>query len=536
MNATTSQPESLPSLRTAVLIVAVLWAALYLPGLGTLQMKGEEARRTMPAMTMIETGNWLVPSVGGESYARKPPLLNWCIALVIQITHRPNEWSARLPSVLAVLLMAQGLLLFLRRLLGAEAALLAAAMYLVNATVIEKGRIAELESFTLATYGLAFLAWFDGEWRGAKFAHWLLAGVCLSLGQLTKGPMPTLLFFYLPVGLHLWRTHRLRELLLPGHLACLALTWLPFLIWSQWMFRELGADNVSAVWSKELVMRVVPEKFSVAEYLGVILRGVLNFLPWALFLPLLWRRSLLEQIPAAQRGLFVAVRRACVIGFVVVGCLPGARARYTVQLLVPLYVLLAWAMTRADLSCWLPGWRRLLQGMLTIAAAGALGVAIYLREGAMTWGIGVALTLMAAALWPRVRRFASVTALALGTAAATALVLGAVWLLIAGLGHRWPSAERQAAREIMAGVPPDQKLCAVRPGYERVLFYLGFNVRYVPGLDALPTNRPLFVFVKQPADRADIRALPGAVALPLTNRLKDRTIELWRLDAPASSR
>ncbi|HEV8185165.1 MAG TPA: hypothetical protein VGP40_04355, partial [Chthoniobacterales bacterium] len=58
-------------------IVLVLWAAIYLPGLGTLQIKGEEGRRILPAITMLQTGNYIVPQVGSDPYFTKPPLVNW---------------------------------------------------------------------------------------------------------------------------------------------------------------------------------------------------------------------------------------------------------------------------------------------------------------------------------------------------------------------------------------------------------------------------------------------------------------------------
>ena len=38
-------------------IVLLCWAAIYLPALGSLEIKGEEGRRILPAVTMLETGN-----------------------------------------------------------------------------------------------------------------------------------------------------------------------------------------------------------------------------------------------------------------------------------------------------------------------------------------------------------------------------------------------------------------------------------------------------------------------------------------------
>jgi 4-amino-4-deoxy-L-arabinose transferase-like glycosyltransferase len=63
-----------------LLIVILVWAALYLPALGSLAIKGEEGRRILPGITMLQTGNYLIPQVGGETYFRKPPLINWLVA------------------------------------------------------------------------------------------------------------------------------------------------------------------------------------------------------------------------------------------------------------------------------------------------------------------------------------------------------------------------------------------------------------------------------------------------------------------------
>src|ERR1700731_503748 len=87
-------------------LVVLCWAAIYLPGLGSLEIKGEEGRRILPAVTMLQTGNYLVPHVGSEPYFRKPPLVNWIVAASFKVTGVRSEWTARLPSALAILAVA----------------------------------------------------------------------------------------------------------------------------------------------------------------------------------------------------------------------------------------------------------------------------------------------------------------------------------------------------------------------------------------------------------------------------------------------
>ena len=79
-------------------LVTLVWGAIYLPRLGSLELKSEEGRRVLPAVTMLQTGNYIVPKVGSEPYLRKPPLVNWLVAGSFKIFGARNEWTARLPG------------------------------------------------------------------------------------------------------------------------------------------------------------------------------------------------------------------------------------------------------------------------------------------------------------------------------------------------------------------------------------------------------------------------------------------------------
>src|SRR3977135_4056780 len=87
----------LTSLR-ACLLVALLWAGIYLPGWGSLQVDHEEPRRALPALHMLASGDWLVPRVGSDPYLRKPPLLNWAIALSCPLSGGPSQNALLLPA------------------------------------------------------------------------------------------------------------------------------------------------------------------------------------------------------------------------------------------------------------------------------------------------------------------------------------------------------------------------------------------------------------------------------------------------------
>jgi 4-amino-4-deoxy-L-arabinose transferase-like glycosyltransferase len=70
---------------SALLIVVAVWVVVYLPALGSLAINGEEGRRILPAIRMLETGDYVVPQVGSNPYFRKPPLVNWLVAASLKI-------------------------------------------------------------------------------------------------------------------------------------------------------------------------------------------------------------------------------------------------------------------------------------------------------------------------------------------------------------------------------------------------------------------------------------------------------------------
>src|SRR5580704_13085480 len=202
----------------ALVFVALLWAGIYLPGLGTLQLQHEEPRRALPGLHMLASGDWLVPRVGSDPYLRKPPLLNWAIALSCKFSGGVSEWAVRLPSVLATFALAVTIVgVAGGRWLGQEGGLLAAIFFLVNFTMIETGRLAELEALYVALTGIGLLLWMAAWMRDASpWRLWLLPAPFLALGMLTKGPMHLIFYYGVTVAVLAYGKN-LRLLLHPAH-------------------------------------------------------------------------------------------------------------------------------------------------------------------------------------------------------------------------------------------------------------------------------------------------------------------------------
>jgi hypothetical protein len=91
------------------------------------------------------------------------------------------------------------------------------------------------------------------------------------------------------------------------------------------------------------------------------------------------------------------------------------------------------------------------------------------------------------------------------------------------------------ARELARFLPPGEPLFAVRSESQRVLFYFGWRVKYLPSLDELPARRPLHVMLRKAEDKADVASDPSAERITSFVGYFNETLELWRLgDVPVA--
>lgn len=371
------------------LLVTLIWALLYLPGLPGPEFKGEEPRRAIVAREMLESGDWLQPHIAGERYEAKPPLFNWLIATSWSIGGRQNEALARLPSALAMLALALTLLAVLQRMVDPQVGLFSALLVLLNPAGLDKGWLAEIDPFYSACFGVSLLAWLLGGRRGG-WGRWLLfagSGLALAAGILAKGPVP-ILWFLLPfwlVGpvaefggrLRLgWREGRLRgwcgalgvevrAVLAPSRwLRVLGEgTWLvlflglglslPWYLWAAGQRGDgaaggaeaAGQGGAAATWRHELLERLRSGGggWNPLGGLKVAGEGLLAFLPWTLLLlPLfvpVWRSRL--QLGRQRERFVVRWSAALALAFLPIALLPGGNGRYLMPLLAPMAMIVA---------------------------------------------------------------------------------------------------------------------------------------------------------------------------------------------------
>jgi len=535
----------------ALALITLVWAGLYLPYLGSQELRGEEARRILPGRTMIETGDWVVARIGGEVYNRKPPLINWCIAASFIVTGVENEWTARLPSVLWLLAFSVAALLLLKKRFGIWRAACVPLFFLSTLGMLDKGRMAEIEAMYIAQFGIAFVMWAVWWAEGKKWLAYVGSGLFLGIAMLAKGPVH-LMFWYPILLFALWRARALKELIHPAHLVGVVLTYGIFLPWLLANVSQVGSsEETSGVWWQQLSERVSYVNIDWKSWLEHPFQIVINFLPWSILLIWCWWRltpgkmsdrvragfqkvarlpligklfRLLPSEPAVAEGelenvrsapredRWAAVIRGSQFGILLgVGLLlitPEGLPRYTMPLFGPASVLLVDLLGRMPRSSiqWAEGyWRKanllfvlFFIGMAVIAPFGVAmaGYPIFIP------GILLSLIVIGAAFyylrqhpeWPPL----------VGSSIALAAGLTVVLTFLSPIKET-REKYRPDGQEMMAATPDiDRPLTIFAPKHIRFLFYVKRPYEEVGSRGPLPERSGYFIMREKDLDRQSI--------------------------------
>jgi len=310
----------------------LVWAIVYLPALGSIAIKGEEGRRILPAVRMLETGNYIVPQVGGSTYYRKPPLVNWLVAASFKFFDVRNEWTARLPSALSVLALAIAFVTVARATLCARGSIIAATIWLTNIGIIEKGRLIEIEALYVSLCGLAIIFWLSFFLqRKSLWLIWLPASIFLGLSLLAKGPT-TLIFFYAIVIAVLAYWKEWRVLVHPAHFVGLVVMIGIAAAWAIPFLHSTTSQVAIDKWSGQYTGRLKGVDFNFFDWIQNVPRALLYFLPWLLLFPFARFSKLQEQ---SEQRLARALSWGTAVPFLAINLVPSTVARYSMPAIVP---------------------------------------------------------------------------------------------------------------------------------------------------------------------------------------------------------
>jgi 4-amino-4-deoxy-L-arabinose transferase-like glycosyltransferase len=340
-------------LLSARLWIVLLWGGLIAVNLSTRPLiPVDETRYAAVAWEMWVRGDFLVPYLNGDSYSHKPPLLFWLMQfswLVLGV----NDWSLRLIGPLFSLAS-----LFLSRAIArilwqdreqVEALtpliLLGCFFWIVFSTLTMFDMMLAFFAL-LGIYSLLKLAY-----SGLSFKYWLLLGVAIGAGVLTKGPV--ILLHLLPVALlapwwrqaseFSWRHwyYRIGAAVLIG--AGIALCWaIPAGIAGGEAYRK-------AIFLGQTSGRLVESFAHRLPWWWYLEMLPLLLLPWLLWKPI-WTGF--RKLNLNDTGMRFCLAWAVPV-FIAFSLVSGKRIHYLLPLLPALALILARAADEvADQGCW----------------------------------------------------------------------------------------------------------------------------------------------------------------------------------------
>ncbi len=325
-----------------LILLFVVWIT---PGLvGREPWKADEPYSFNLVFHMIESGDWVVPSVTGETFLEKPPFFFLTASLFGRLFSPPLALydATRLATAFYIFLALLFAALAARELYGEEYGTLAAILLIgcVHLQVTGHKLLTDVglfAGFSMALYGLALCSR-----RPARGGFWLGTGT--GLGFLTKGVIaPGMLgitAIALPLFFAAWR--RKNYILTLALAVIAALPWL--VIWPLALYRRSHNLFVHWFWYQNFgrflgfnpggavgfnVSAPDPHDFYLRNLLGI---------GWPIVLPALWslwhfrrdwRNHPLFQLPLV----------ACIVMLAVLSASSTSRTLYAVPVLLPLTLL-----------------------------------------------------------------------------------------------------------------------------------------------------------------------------------------------------
>lgn len=499
----------MPQNQRGIALLLALTAALLLFRLGGVPLIGpDEPRYARVAVEMHRAGSFLLPTLRGEPWLEKPPLYYWLAGLAFSLFGE-TEAAARLPSVLAAVLLVASTFFFGARLYGEEPGLHAGFVAATMPLVFIYGRAAAMDMLLAATVtcavGSMALRLLGLAGRGAVPAAWGF----MALAVLAKGPLGPLLPGLIVAG-YVAATRQWRlagQMLSPAGIALFLLIAGP---WYVLMWRQQGPAFVDVFLLNHNVQRFTStihrHPGPLFYYVPVLLAGVF---PWS-GLALAGLATLRPKLTSADLFLLLWITLPFLFFSVAGSKLPG----YILPCLPPLALLTGRAaheMALGQLRGPLGTGPRAAAMVTLLLACVLAAVPLYLRRaGEPDWRLAIPFSAwcLLVGLGVRLRSTRDPSA-ALGL-----LRVGAAGMLVLLAWAAPPIlARRESGRSLFARTNGHEVLVwgAWRTAWMAGYFYNDGKVREIAGepeVAAAVSGGPVFVLAG-PAERRRLEAVPG---------------------------
>jgi len=324
----------------------VLFFPAYFLNLEMVQLIRDEAIRAIVAFEMLQKGDFITPTIGGEPYLMKPPLFNWILALFFYLSGSWSETIIRLPVILSIAFFGATIFLFTRKKFGNHIALVNALAFVTYGRIIFYESLHGLidVTFSWLIYTFFILSWHFFV-RKKYLALFISAYAIAAVSYLLKG-LPSLYFVAVTLLVLFIQGRKFRMLLNWRHFLGIGLLFLMVGCYYFFYFTRNAIEpgQVFEVLTGEVTRRTVVH-FGVWKTMLHLLtypfENIYHFLPWSLMVILFFRKGSLKII--RNNSFLWYLFLVFIFNIIPYWTSPEAYARY-ILMLVPLMMTILFAL------------------------------------------------------------------------------------------------------------------------------------------------------------------------------------------------
>lgn len=278
------------------LILLLLFPAL-LVNLEVNPLIEDECIRATVALEMNLTGDYLTPTIGNEAYLKKPPLYNWMLAGLFDLSGSQSEFIIRLPVIAAILLFSLIIFFFVKAETNRRLALATALGFATCGRILFYESQHGLIDVTYSMFVFLNFMFVYRMGRRKKYLALFLGSYALTaFGFLFKG-LPSLVFQAFTLFAWFAYSRDLRRLFSWQHVLGILLFSVPVLAYYlayflhntevtvQQMFGIMLGESTRRTGIRFGVFRTIAHLFTFP------VEVIYHYLPWTVFFILLFRKG-----------------------------------------------------------------------------------------------------------------------------------------------------------------------------------------------------------------------------------------------------
>ncbi len=318
------------------LVAVLLCIPAFLINLGLSPFIGDEAIRSLVALEMMYSHNYIVPSMTGDFYFSKPPLYNWILILFFKCFGSINEFVPRFATVIFSFVFTYIIYFFNKNRLDKKYAILIGMMFLTCGRMIFYDSFLGLIDifFSMVTYAMILLAYNYAEAKKYGLMYFCVYSLSL-IGFMLKG-LPTMHFLLFTILIIHYIFGEWRKLYSIGHLTSIV-----FLIGGIYLYLHLydqykDASQTIAPLVDQATRRTIL-KYGFTHFIKHVIaypfENIYHFFPWSILGFLVFRKDIISLIRKDKYIKYLAL--VFTANYIIYWLSPEVYPRY-ILMLIPL--------------------------------------------------------------------------------------------------------------------------------------------------------------------------------------------------------